>query len=146
MKIFLAGLALLLVSCGAPETLRVRQFHLRDTEAAGGDPFIRAEMNKRLHGAVTAEERNLRKGNYYHIRWHGLSGTKPVRLVFEYRQVRTGAQVKTIEKVIPASQSGDRQIFINGEKYRDNGRVLAWRVKLYDGKDLVGRKQSYLWE
>ena len=46
MKIFLAGLALLLVSCGTPDTLRVRQFHLRDSEAAGGDPFICAEMNK----------------------------------------------------------------------------------------------------
>ena len=69
-----------------------------------------------------------------------------MRLVFEYRQVSSGAKVKTIEKMIPASESGDRQIFINGEKYRKNGRVLAWRVKLYDGKELVARKQSYLWD
>ncbi len=146
MKIFLAGLALLFVSCGAPDRLRIRQFHLRDAEAASGDPFIRAEMNKRLHGAVTAEERNLRRGNYYHIRWHGLSGAKEVKLVFEYRQVRTGASVKKLVKVIPASQSGDRQIVIGGEDYLKNGRVLAWRVKLYDGKDLVSKKQSYLWD
>ncbi len=145
MKIFLVGLALLIVSCGVPDTLRVRQFHLRDTEAASGDLFIRAEMNKRLHGAVTAAERNLRRGNYYHIRWHGLSGAKPVRLVFEYRQVRTGATVKRLEKMIPALKLSDCQIAIGGEEYLKNGRVLAWRVRLYDGKDLVAKKQSYLW-
>jgi len=144
--LFLAGLVLLLVSCGAPETLRVRQFHLRDTKVSTGDLFIRAEMNKRLHGAVTEEERNLRKGNYYHVRWHGLSGTKPVRVLFEYRQTRTGAKVKKYETTAPAAAKGDRQISINGEDYLKNGRVLAWRASLYDGGTLVAQKESYLWD
>lgn len=146
MRVFLAGLALLLVSCGTPETLRVRQFHLRDSKAATGDLFIRSEMNKRLHGAVTQEERDLRRGNYYHVRWHGLSGEKPVRVVFEYRQARTGAKVKRLEKVAPASTKGDREILMKGEDYAKNGRVLAWRATLYDGETLVAKKQSYLWD
>ena len=60
MKVFLAGFAVFLVSCGAPDILRVRQFHLQDTDVATGHPFIRAEMNKRLYGAVTARDRTLR--------------------------------------------------------------------------------------
>lgn len=146
MKFVLAGLALFFVSCGSPDTLRVRQFHLRDTKAATGDLFIRAEMNKRLHGAVTEEEQTLRKGNYYHIRWNGLSGAKPVRVVFEYRQTRTGAKIKRYEKTAPASAKGDLEVKIAGMDYLKNGRVLAWRASLYDGKELVAQKQSYLWD
>ena len=146
MKTFLAGLVLLLVSCGAPETLRVRQFHLRDTQPASGDLFIRAEMNKRLHGAVTKEERALRMGDYYHVRWHGLGGRKPVKILFEYRQARTGARILRYEAIAPASSEGDRQIRIWGEDFRDNGRVSAWRVSLYEGSEVVAQKQSFLWD
>ena len=143
---FLAVLGCCLFSCSAPETLQVRQFHLRDTEAARGDLFIRAEMNRRLHGAVSEEERKLRRGNYYHLRWRGLSGEKPVRVVFEYRQARTGAAVRKVEKVLGVLAKGEVDLHFIGKEYERNGRVLAWRVRLYDGENLVEKKQSYLWE
>ena len=155
MRVLLAILAsvplmMVLASCSAPETLRVRQFHLRDTKVATGDRFIRAETNRRLHGAVSEEERALRLGNYYHMRWRGLSGTQPVRVVFEYRQVRTGALVKKVEAVAPASSlgkgKGDFEIALAGEDYQKNGRVLAWRTTLYEGESVVATKQSYLWD
>ena len=135
-----------LVSCSAPETLRVRQFHLRDAKVATGDLFIRAEMNRRLYGAVSEEERLLRRGNYYHMRWRGLSGTQPVQIVFEYRQARTGAKVKRLESAAPAAAKGSLEIAIAGQNYKDNGRVSAWRMSLYDGDSVVATKQSYLWE
>lgn len=146
MKLIFVGVALVLCSCSAPETLRVRQFHLRDIEAADGHDFIRAEMNKRLHGAVTLAERNLRRGNYYHVRWRGLSGTGQVKIRFEYRQARTGAQVK--ERVITAegSRKGSREIVVGGREYLRDGHVQSWRVSLFDGERLVATKQSYLWE
>ena len=143
---FLAVLVLFFVSCSAPETLRVRQFHLRDTKAANGDLFIRAEMTRRLYGAVSEEERKLRRGNYYHLRWRGLSGEQPVRVVFEYRQARTGATVRKLEKVSPAAKKGEQEFQFTGKEYENNGRVLAWRATLYEGKNLVAKKQSYLWE
>ncbi len=114
---FLAVLGCCLFSCSAPETLQVRQFHLRDTEAARGDLFIRAEMNRRLHGAVSEEERKLRRGNYYHLRWRGLSGEKPVRVVFEYRQARTGAAVRKVEKVLGVLAKGEVDLHFIGKEY-----------------------------
>ena len=103
-------------------------------------------MNKRLYGAVSEDERGLRRGNYYHVRWRGLGGEQPVRVVFEYRQARTGALVKRLERVGAASGKGSEEIKIAGEDYRRNGRVLAWRATLYDGERLVDKKQSYLWD
>ena len=146
MKFFLAGFALFLVSCAAPDTLRVRQFHLQDTDVATGHPFIRAEMNKRLYGAVTARERTLRKGNYYHLRWHGLTGQKPIKVIFEYRQARTGAKVNRREFRSPGSRKGELEIVVSGLEYLQHGHVQAWRVTLLEGETKIATKKSYLWD
>ena len=146
MRVFFALATLFLASCGAPESLRIRQFHLRETKVATGHPFIRAETSKRLHGAVTEKERLLRRGNYYHIRWHGLSGRKPVKVVFEYRLARTGAAVRKTGFVAAASKKGDREIVIGGAEYLKFGHVQSWRATLYDGETKVLVKESYLWD
>ena len=146
MRWVLPLIALFISSCGNDETLRVRQFHLQSTVPASGHPFIRAEMNKRLHGAVTLEERNLRRGNFYHLRWQGLSGVKPVKVVFEFRQARTGGKVtKRVFQAGP-SRKGEFEISVMGREYLKHGHVQSWRVRLYDGDKQVASKQSYLWE
>ena len=136
----------MLASCGSSEQFRIRQFHLRDTEAADGNEFIRAEMNKRLYGAVTKEEKELRKGHFYTVSWRELSGARPVKIVFEYRQQTTGAKVKRKSRVMSPSGEGKTEFEITGEDYYRNGRVLAWRMTLYDGDEVVSQKQSFLWE
>ena len=146
MRVFFAVVAFALVSCSDSETLRVRQFHLRDTEVSNGNEFIRGEMNKRLHGAVTLEEREARMGQYYNISWQGLSGTKPVTVLFEYRQAATGADAKTLKQVMPPSVKGSVELRVTGESYQKSGRVLAWRVTLLDGQQSIAQKKSYLWD
>jgi hypothetical protein len=146
VKLFFLLAAFGLVSCGSPETLRVRQFHLQDTEISDGHPFIRAEMSKRLYGAVTLEERNLRRGNYYHLHWRGLSGKEPVRVVFDYRQARTASRIMTRKVEAGRSKKGECEIVVNGLKYLRDGHVSSWRVRLYEGDKLVGIKKSFLWE
>jgi len=146
VRVVLSMLVLILVSCGSSERFRIRQFHLRTDEVADGNEFIRAEMNKRLYGAVTKRERELRKGHFYAVRWNNLSGTRPVKIVFEYRQLSTGATVKRKSKTLPASVEGRAEFRITGDDYYENGRVLAWRMTLFDGTEVVSRKQSFLWE
>lgn len=146
MRVIFAVVALVLVSCSDSETLKVRQFHLRDTEVSNGIEFIRGEMNKRLHGAVTLEEREARKGHYYNISWQGLSGSQPVTVLFEYRQAATGAENKTLKQVMAPSSEGKVELRVAGESYQKGGRVLAWRITLLDGKQSVAQKKSYLWD
>ena len=146
MKIFLAGFALFLVSCGAPDILRVRQFHLQDTDVATGHPFIRAEMNRRLYGAVTTRDRTLRKGNYYHIRGNGQTDLGPIRLCFEYRQARTVAKVNQQSFEVSGSAEGDLEVGVSGWEYLKHGHVQAWRVTLFEGDSEICVKKSYLWD
>ena len=146
MRVVLALLAVVLASCGSSEQFRIRQFHLRTDEVADGNEFIRAEMNKRLYGAVSEKDRELRKGHFYAVSWQRLSGAEPVKVAFEYRQQSTGATVKKQTRVLPAAVQGETEFQITGDDYYQNGRVLSWRMTLYDGKKVISQKQSFLWD
>jgi hypothetical protein len=113
-----------LVSCvGSKETFHVRQFHLRalKPETAGVDS-IRAEIQKRFHGAVSEEEKRNRLGHYYTIKWDGPEGRAP------------------------AGRKGYRELQLIGPAYLEGGRVLAWHMSFYRGTELIDTRQSYLWE
>ena len=147
----LGGFLLLVVSCAGPRpVLHVKQFHLRDvsvSEGAEEAEVVKSEKLKLLYGAVTAEERRGRLGDYYSVSWAGPEGaeSEEVRLVFDYRQAATGSQVHTMEEGFPPGRVGTGEFKLNGEDFAERGRVLAWRVRLYRGASLVATKRSYLW-
>lgn len=153
VKAIFCLVVLALVSCASDEVLQVRQFHLRDTEVerdyndrTNENQFIRGEINKRVHGAVTQEERDKRKGDYYTVSWKGLSGASPVQVTFEYRQATSGSRVKKIDQKLPAAVSGKTEFQIIGDDFLNKGRVTAWRMSLYDGSEKLATKTSYLWD
>ncbi|MEN8735940.1 MAG: hypothetical protein ACN4GG_02340 [Akkermansiaceae bacterium] len=150
---FLCAFALLFVSCASKETLSIRQFHLTDPEVERDyydrydeNQFIRGVINKRMHGAITAQECEARKGHYYTVNWQQLTGKEPVKILFEYRQASTGARVKRTSRILPASESGCAEFQIIGSGYKKNGRILSWRFILYEGGQKVASKQSYFWD
>ena len=149
-KEVLAVLTGVLVGCSTtPEPLQMRQFHLRETSVdEDEEEVVRAEKLYRLHGAVSQQEREERKGHYYTAEWEGPAGTEdlPVRIVLEYRQAATGSKILRKEQSFPAGRRGRAQFTINGPEYAQGGRVLAWRLRLYRGGDLAATRKSYLWD
>jgi len=152
VRLLLSALMLMLVSCGNDEVLRVRQFHLQDTEVSRDyyrsskeNRFVRGEINKRVHGSVSAKEREAKKGRYYTVSWDTLKGASPIRIVFEYRQARSGAREKKLEEALPPSRQGKTEFQIIGEAYLKGGDVVAWQTTLYEGGKLMAVKKSYLW-
>ncbi len=139
-------LACLLTSCSSPKTLEVRQFHLRKTDMVDGNEYVRSEANYRLYGAVTAKEREAKKGQYYTVRWDQLTGSEPVKVVFEYRQALSGSRVKKISQNFPAARQGKTEFQIIGPAYLKGGRVVSWRMTLYEGGKKIAHEQSYLWD
>ncbi|MGJ8695887.1 MAG: hypothetical protein ACSHYF_06175 [Verrucomicrobiaceae bacterium] len=153
MRILLGLVCLLVVSCANEEMLRVRQFPLRETEvdrnyfrSSRENQFIRGEINNRVYGAVTKEEREARKGDYYTVSWDLLGGREKVGVIFEYRQTKTGADVKRMKREFPASVEGKTEFQVIGEAFQKGGRVLAWRMTLLEGGKTVAVKKSYLWD
>ena len=144
---------LCLVSCAGPQPgLDVKAYHLREVGPEAGsfseNEVVRAERLKKMYGAVSAEERRARLGNYYTVRWDGPAGTEgqAVRVVFDYRQARTASKILTMTEENPGAARGRVEFAVSGEAYQTGGRVLSWRVRLYRAGTLVDTKKSYLWD
>ncbi len=143
--------AVLLGACaGPPKPLQVKQFHLRtDTVISNDEPMIRMEVQRRLHGAITQEERRQRLGQYYTLTWHDPAGAGKgeVEVVFEYQQGATASLVKRLGKKFPsADSSGSVEFAVIGDDYFTQGKVLTWKASLLRDKRTLSTRQSYLWQ
>ncbi len=141
---------MLLIACaGPPETLVVKQYLLRDQkQESSDDPMVRMEKSRRLHGAVSMEERRQRLGQYYSIKWQDPegAGSGPVEVIFEYQQGATASRIKRMTKTFPASAAGGTADFaVIGDDYFKGGKVLAWRASVKRGGRELASRQSYLW-
>lgn len=142
--------AVLVAACASPPPLKVTTHVVRDQNhnGEGNDPMARNEKLRRLHGAVSMEERKNLLGAYYTIHWKD-ADTKlgPASIAFEYQQGATGSSIKTVHRDFPKhSTSGKTEIAIIGDDYFQGGRVLAWRATLRRGNQIVATRQSYLWQ
>lgn len=142
-------LAVLFAACARnpPQALVVKQFVLRDQEKERAeDPMVRMEKMRRLHGAVSMEERRQRLGQYYTLLWHDPDGAGSGRVtaLFEYRQ--GGSAIKRMTKTFPAGDThGIAEFAVTGDDYFIKGKVLAWRASISRGGREIASKQSYLW-
>ncbi len=109
--------------------------------------MVRGEQMYRLRGAVTLEERRHRLGQYYTVSWKNEQMAQgPMKVVMDYQQAATGSRVLRMSRELPADRASGRVEFqVTGESYRIGGRVLAWRIRLLRGDELVAEKRSYLW-
>lgn len=107
------------------------------------------EKSRRLHGAVSMEERRQRLGQYYTILWSDPAGVGrgEVEVRFEYQQGATGSRIKRVVRRFPAAKSGGTFEFaVTGDNYFQGGRVLAWKTTLLRGTSELATRQSYLWQ
>ncbi|NJR41678.1 MAG: hypothetical protein HC767_02420 [Akkermansiaceae bacterium] len=127
----------------------MKQFTLRDQEQdRRGDPMIAMEKARRLHGAISLEERRKKLGQYYTLAWNDSanSGQGAPKLVFQYQQGATGSRVKRMTTNFPAtSVNGTAEFAVIGDDYFKGGKVLAWKAILLRGDREIASQQSYLW-
>jgi len=125
----------------------IKQFTLRDQETSvADDPMVQNEKLRRLHGAVSIEERKQRLGQYYAVLWNADAAAEK-KIVFRYQQGASGSRIKEMHRTLPTgSSSGKEEFSIIGDNYFKNGRVLAWKIDLTANGETIASKQSYLWE
>ena len=129
---------------------KVNDYHLRDEpgwqDEKGGDPMVPFERKRLLYGAVTEKERQSRSGNYYTFFWTDTPSTDPATIRFEYRQAGSGAKVHRREQEVPRVSARNLiKVKVLGDEYRQNGRVVAWRVSLWRHGENLASTQSFLW-
>jgi hypothetical protein len=148
----LTGLLLILclTGCSTRSSLEVDSFFMRDFSAPETDePMVRMEKLRRLHGALTAAERNDRLGHYYTMHWSDPAGEGKgeIEIVFEYQQGSTASQVKRQWlRFASSDRRGKAEFRVTGNDYLKGGRVLAWKATLKRGGREIESHHSYLWE
>jgi len=125
----------------------MRDFSTPETD----EKMIRMEKLRRLHGALTAAERNDRLGHYYTMHWSDPAGAGKgkgeIEIVFEYQQGSTASQVKRQwQRFASSDRSGKAEFRVTGNDYLKGGRVLAWKATLKRGGREIASHHSYLWE
>jgi hypothetical protein len=146
------ALAFAMVSCaggGADTAIRkVQIFHLKSARpAASKDYLISSETKKRMWGAITNQERMDRLGNYYTVHWKTGDTSTPAVVKFEYRQANTGSKLFTQETAYPnPGRSNKTEFTVTGPAYHTQGRVVAWRVQVIQGGQVIGEETSFLWD
>lgn len=141
-------LAFVLASCGGtPDALVVKSFTLRDQDTAvESDPMVQNAKMRRLYGAVSVEERKQRLGQYYTVLWNADAGLDK-EIIFQYQQGKSGSRIKRMTRTVPAgTPEGSQEFAVIGDDYFDNGRVLAWKMTLKAGGEVISTKQSYMWK
>lgn len=111
------------------------------------DPSIPFELRHYLYGAVTNEDREARRGNYYTFFWNTQDTTQPAKIRFEYLQSATGfAKKQKLVEIDKVAHSNITQITVVGEEFHKDGKVLAWRATLIQGGKEIAQEKSALWE
>lgn len=111
---------------------------------------LRANAQYFLYNANSNKERRAMMGDYYILSWYDAEPDKPVRIVMQYTQAKTGPKIleRVIEYRDPRESKGTRkaEFVFNGKERAEQGDILSWKVEIFcDGK-VTDSRCSYLWE
>ena len=110
------------------------------------------------YGAVTSEQTKDKLGHYFTFFWKPRRPLKEGLIVWEYLQEFDGNKLRSIE--IPFTQAAGWQrtrFSVSGRSYapealsanatapKSGGRVIAWRLRIYEGEKLAGETTSFVW-
>ena len=99
---------------------------------------------------VLRDHTNQCSGMRFNVQWKTKGeAAAPVKLKVELRGVAHGDFPKQLVIEKPVEPNGRyshwAEIPLLGAEYKNLGRVTAWRVTLWEGTQLLGEQQSFLW-
>jgi len=98
------------------------------------------------YGAITAEQKEARRGQIYVISWRNSGPPDRFTTRFEYRQQNTREQIKVQTDDHPVVSGNARSIFkVVGSEYRTDGPVETWRFTVLRGGKVVAEERSFIW-
>jgi hypothetical protein len=101
--------------------------------------------------AVLRQHPEKRSGVRFYIQWKTKGGVwEALKLRLELRGIAQGGLPRRLVVDEPVETTGRRlshwtKITLDGERYKEFGEVTGWRVTLWEGEQVIGQQQSFLW-
>ena len=97
-------------------------------------------------GAITQEQLRARQGHYFTITFVNDGPSSDFTTLFEYRQVRSEAVVRSLSQQKQHVSGAARAYFaVVNQAYLTYGPVSAWRFTVRRGNTVVAEAKSFLW-
>lgn len=129
--------------------IKIKTIHEVETDTnypVGDNAALRFELDYLNYGAVTAEERDARKGHYFTITWCNKGPKDDYTARFQYREVITKDIVRTLLQPMPAAHDNTRAYFaVVGKAFHLYGPINAWRISILKGDTVVADEKSIAW-
>jgi hypothetical protein len=111
-----------------------------------GNKPLEFEQKYWMYGAVTKEQIEEKKGQYFVITWVNKGPAKNVEARLEYRQSKTKDIVRTLSLRYPAADGANRSQFsVLGKAFQEGGEIQSWRFTLWSGDELLAESKSFIW-
>ena len=135
-----------LVSAAEQRVIKVLP-HLMDKEGRiSKSPSLFERDAYQLRLRQNPEEQS---GIRYDILWQSyISGKYRLKLELLGRVVEGRTNTRTVEIDLDVKDRRRKwdHIKFEGEEYRNFGRIVAWRVSIWQGDQMLAKEQSFLWE
>lgn len=119
-------------------------------DAQGRHSLSPSLYERDAYQAVLRQQPEKRSGLLFAVHWKSRGqAAAPLRLRLELRGIAEGnlpRQLVLEQKVEPRGWFGHwSNLTLTGDKYRQFGEVTAWHVTFWEGNQLLGEQQSFLW-
>jgi len=115
----------------------------------GRDATSPSLFDRDAYQAFLREHTNAVSALRFDVLWKAAKAAdEKLKIMVELRGVGTGGtpKLKTLEAdVAPRTYRKWTEIPLAGEDYKNFGAVVAWRVTLWNGGQLLGEQKSFLW-
>ena len=97
-------------------------------------------------GAITSEQLKARQGHYFTTTFVNNGPASDFTTLFEYRQVKSGAIVRSLsQRKFHVSGAARAYFAVIDKAYLAYGPVSAWRFTVRRGDTIVAEAESFLW-
>lgn len=114
------------------------------------DDALRFEPSYYDFGAVTKRQQKAVRGHYFTFNWRAPRALRAGRITWEYftelasgrRPASKSAEFR-IKTSLPAWQR--TRFSVTGDEFSEFGKVMAWRLRIYEADKLLGEMTSFAW-
>lgn len=111
-----------------------------------GNKALEYEQKYWMFGAVTKEQQEEKKGQYFVISWVNKGAAQNIEARFEYRQINTRDVVRKLSVFHTGADGANRSQFsVVGKAFKDGGEVASYRITLWSGDELLAESKSFIW-